>query len=240
MKIVVLAASATTINPHDGSYPLCLTEFDGVPLIQHIVRSCAVLQPAAFVFALRRDDIKRHYLDQVVELLAPHTHVVPILDGARGAACSALYCAPFIGVDEELLIVSANQLFRGDFAALIARFRDAGDDAGVLIFDSVHPRYSFVRLGPDGHVTEAAEKRPISRHATAGIFWFRRGGDFLDAAQAMIRKDAAVDGIFYIAPALNELVLRGLVIGAAAIDPTDYFPLKTERQLSHFEAAMER
>lgn len=240
MKIVVLAAGATGFNSHDGSYPLCLSEFDGVPLIQHIVASCAVLQPAAFVFALRKEDIKRHYLDQVVELLALKTHVVPVLDGAKGAACSALYCAPHIGADEELLIVSANQLFRGDFAKLIAGFRDAGDDAGVFIFDSVHPRYSFVRLGPDGHVTEAAEKRPISRHATAGIFWFRRGGDFLEAARAMIRKDAAVDGTFYIAPALNEMVLRGLTIGTAAIDPSEYFPLKTERQLSHFEAAMER
>lgn len=240
MKIVVLAAGATNFNSHDGSYPLCLTEFDGLPLIQHIVASCAVLQPAAFVFALRHDDIKRHYLDQVVELLAPQTHVVPIRDGAKGAACSALYCAAHIDADDELLIVSANQLFRGDFARLIDRFRAAGDDAGVFIFDSVHPRYSFVRVDGEAHVTEAAEKRPISRHATAGIFWFKRGGDFLAAAQAMIRKDASVDGTFYIAPALNELVLRGLRIGTAAIDPADYFPLKTERQLSHFEAAMER
>lgn len=49
-------------------------------------------------------------------------------------------------------------------------------------------------------MVEAAAQRPISREATAGVYWFRRGGDFLDGAMAMIRKDAAVDGRFYVCP----------------------------------------
>ena len=37
------------------------------------------------------------------------------------------------------------------------------------------------RATTTGSCIEAAEKRPISRLATAGTYWYRRGGDFLDA-----------------------------------------------------------
>ena len=35
-------------------------------------------------------------------------------------------------------------------------------DAGVITFESVHPRWSYVRLDSENRVTETAEKRPIS------------------------------------------------------------------------------
>ena len=53
-------------------------------------------------------------------------------------------------------------------------------DGGVIVFDSVHPRWSFVRVDKAGFVIETAEKRPISRLATAGFYYFRRGADFVD------------------------------------------------------------
>ena len=58
-------------------------------------------------------------------------------------------------------------------------------------------------------VTEVAEKKPISNIATCGIYWYRRGSDFVKYADQMIEKDIRVNGEFYIAPVYNELIKDG-------------------------------
>jgi hypothetical protein len=76
-------------------------------------------------------------------------------------------------------------------------------------------------------VVEAAEKRPISRLATAGFYYFARGRSFVRAVQQMILKDAAVEGGFYVCPAYNELLLENARIGIHPIPRSDYFSLAT-------------
>jgi dTDP-glucose pyrophosphorylase len=57
-----------------------------------------------------------------------------------------------------------------------------------------------------GAVTEVAEKNPISNIATCGIYWYRKGCDFVNAAEVMIQKNVRVNGEFYIAPVYNEFI----------------------------------
>ncbi len=45
----------------------------------------------------------------------------------------------------------------------------------MVTFESLHPRWSFVRRGGNGLVSEAAEKRVISRDAIAGFYYYRTG-----------------------------------------------------------------
>ena len=106
----------------------------------------------------------------------------------------------------------------------------------MVTFPSVHPRYSYVALDDDGLVVEAAEKHPISRHATAGFYWFRRSAEFVEAVQNMIRKDAHVDGRFFISPVFNEYVLSQKRVGIFETDSRRYQPLKSRRQISIYEA----
>jgi dTDP-glucose pyrophosphorylase len=55
-------------------------------------------------------------------------------------------------------------------------------------------------------VTEVAEKNPISNIATCGIYWYRKGKDFVKYAERMIQKNIRVNNEFYIAPVYNELI----------------------------------
>jgi dTDP-glucose pyrophosphorylase len=61
-------------------------------------------------------------------------------------------------------------------------------------------------------IVEVAEKRPISTIATVGIYYFRRGADFVAAADRMIQKDLRVNNEFYVAPTYNELIADGKTI----------------------------
>lgn len=234
-NILVLAAGSVGAENCDSGYPLCLAEFDGVSLIERIVANTKSIKQAKYAFALRGEDIGRYHLDRVVQLLAPGSNIVSVPEVTRGSACTTLLVASQINVHQEVLIVSANELVDIDFNDVIANFRARGLDAGTLSFRSIHPRYSYVRLNDAGFVVEAAQQKPITNHATAGVFWFARAGDLVEAIKNMIRKDASIRGNYYIAPAFNELVLNQARIGVLEIDTHIYHPLKNERQVYQFE-----
>lgn len=231
MKVLILAAADQPGDFEDSDYPLCLTEFDGTTLIERIARKCAELPASEWIFAMREREVRRYHLDNIVRQLVPSPRILIVRDDTRGAACTALLAAGSIDTDEELLIVSANEVVDVDLAPLVESFRVRGLDAGTIVFPSVHPRYSYVRLDPQGFVLEAAEKNPISSDAMAGIHWFARGRDFVHCAKQTIRKDAHVEGSFYVSPTFNELVLEQSLIGVHRIESRQYHPLKNRRRV---------
>lgn len=238
MNILILAAGHTNPNDQTDSYPLCLAEVDGELLIELLIQSCESVDRAKFIVALRESDIRRYHLDNVVQLLAPDTTVLRVGENTKGAACTALLAVGHIDNNEELLILNGNELVDVDFSLILNDFRARKLAAGVVTFPSVHPRYSYVRLNAENLVIEAAEKNPISRMATIGFYWFAQGKDFVRAAKGMICKDALVNDLFYICPSLNELVLEQARIGAYEIEASQYHPLKTEHQLTQYDAAV--
>ncbi len=241
MNILILAAGLSSVDTLDNSYPFCLTELDGIPLIERLIEGCqSIGEDIRFIVALREVDIQRYHLDNVVSLLAPDAKILRIRDMTKGAACTALLAAEYIDSDDELLILNGNELLDVDFPTVLGSFRQKKLDAGVVTFPSVHPRYSYVRLSSEGLVVEAAEKNPISRMATVGFYWFFHGQDFVRAAQNMIRKDASIGGLYYICPSLNEVILEQGKIGTYQINLSQFHPLKTERQLNQFEIAIEQ
>jgi hypothetical protein len=79
----------------------------------------------------------------------------------------------------------------------------------IFTFHDVHPKWSFVKTNSYGFITEIAEKNPISDIATCGIYWYRRGSDFVSAAERMIKKNIRTNNEFYIAPVYNEMIEDG-------------------------------
>ena len=238
MKVLILAAGRV---PQGGaeSYPPCLTEFNGQPLIQRLLLHCGPLRPSRLIVVFSAQQVRDHHLDRVTTLLWPGAMVLSV-DQTRGAACTALLACGHIDDDEELLIVNGNELLDTDFASIVADFRARRLDAGTAVFQSVHPRYSYVRVDAQDLVVEASEKVPVSTNATAGFYWVARGSDFVRAAKNLVRKDASVNGDFYICPSLNELVLEHRRVGIHPVDSSRYHPLKTTRQIEQFASRVER
>ncbi len=232
MQILILGAGP---DPTGDGTPVWLAEHNGKVLIERFVSACTPLH-ANLVFAVRRQDIRRFHIDSVIRLADPKAAVVSIDGETLGAPCTALLCIHLIDPADELLILNSNEFLDIDYGAAIGGFRQRQLDAGVVTFHSIHPRYSYVRLDDDDYIVEAAEKRPISRHATAGFYWFQRGADFTQAVQDMIRKDAHVEGRFFISLTFNELVLKQMRMGVHHVDAKHYRPLKSRQQVSAYEA----
>lgn len=241
MNILLLAAGQNIVDEQNEAYPLPLVEFDGTPLIQHLINACQLTmgKDVQLIIALRSSDVRYYYLDNIIHLLAPDAKILQVGNNTKGAACTALLAVPYIDNTDELLILNINELLDIDLSLPIKSFKERSLDAGVVSFNSIHPRYSYVSL-KDNLVVEAAEKRPISQYATVGYYWFKNGKDFVDATKKMIRKDASLNGLFYICPVLNELVLVHKEIGIYQIDKNLYHPIKNEKQLEQLEAFIER
>lgn len=102
----------------------------------------------------------------------------------------------------------------------------------ISVFEATEDRWSFVKVNDEGYVVEVAEKEPISKWATAGMYHFSHGCDFVSAANEMIRQNLRVNGEFYVGPLYNILVERGkkVVIDIAH----EMWCLGTPEELSYF------
>lgn len=235
----MLAAGGSKAYSDAGFYfPKNLTEIDGKPLIEHAIAGLGDLaRHTSLVVAVAAEEDLRFHTARVIRLIEPTAEVVTVGD-TSGAACTALVAIDHLPDDEALLIVNGDAVIDADLAAIIDGFEQRGLDAGVVVFEGVHPRWSYVRVDDNGLVIEASEKRPISRLATAGVYWFAQGRDFVDAAMAMIRKDASVDGRFFVCPTFNEMVLRNKRIGVHHLDRNAYHSLHDPQGIPRFEGSL--
>lgn len=234
VNVILLAAGSDQSRQKDG-YPLCLSEIKSIPLIQKIIIQTNNIPNNNLIVNFREIETNKYHLDNIVKLLNPESKVVKIPGITQGAACTALLSISEINNDDNLLIINGNEYIDIDYAKTINDFSKIKLDAGVVVFKSIHPRYSYVKLDENGYVVEASEKKPISNFATTGFYWFSKGKDFVNAAMGCIRKDARVNDMFYICPTFNEMVLNHKKIGIRMIDEKLYHPIKSERQLENFE-----
>jgi dTDP-glucose pyrophosphorylase len=239
--LILMSGSSAAFKDAGYAYPKNLTEVGGVPLVQRVLDHLRPLQGlgARFICVLRHDENRQHHTGAVISLVEPAAVLVELHGDTSGAACSALLAVEHINNDQPLVIVNGDQLLPDtDLPAVVRDFQSRGLDGGLVVFEDIHPRWSFVKCDDQGRVIETAEKRPISKLATAGFYWFAKGSDFVLAATEMIKKDAQVNGLFYICPAYNELILRQRKLGVHLIPRRAYRSLATPTDVHAYEAQL--
>ncbi len=240
MNVLLLIGGPHRLGNLDGDFPASLVEIDGKPLIELILDKIrAIPQVEKLIVCIKSELVRKFHLNEVIQILWPGTEIITIERETQGAVCTALLAIEKIDNEKPLLILGSDEILDQDYSTIIERFEQSQFDAGVVVFQSVHPRYSFVRLDENGLVVEAAEKRPISRNATATFYYYRNGHEFVESAKQTIRKGASVNGVYFLCPVLNELVLQNLMIGTFSIPSKSYHALKSSKQLTDFERSFE-
>jgi len=231
-----LAGKSTFFDLPQYRFPKPLIEIAGKPMIQLAVDNFDTIEDEKyFIFVIDKGDCAKYHLDDVLRLLSDsHIEIIELDGQTRGATCSALMAIDHINNDTPLIISNADQIFDDDLNKVIRHFRKGDADAGVICFESVHPRWSYVRLDENGFVVETAEKRPLSKHAIAGFYYFKKGKDFVEAAMHSIYKDARVDDKFYTAPVLNELVLDNKKILIFQVDNAKYHTFYSPQKIADY------
>jgi NDP-sugar pyrophosphorylase family protein len=236
--LIPLAGKNQFFPEAEYPFPKPLIEFNGKTMIEHIIDNFSSIQKdKQFIFIVNSEDCKKYHLDNVLNILTGHTCKIIKLDNeTKGAACSAMMAVEYIDNDTPLIISNTDQLFDTNLQDVFSTFENS--DAGVITFESIHPRWSYVRLDAGNRVTEIAEKRPISKSAIAGFYYFKKGGDFINSSSKMIQKDANVNGLYYISPSLNEMVLENKTITIFQIENNKYHTFYTPQKIKEYERLM--
>ena len=242
-NIVVPMAGNDYLVDGPQAYPKQLVEINQKPLIELVLEPLKRLPfPKRFIFIVNESHCREFALDNVLKLAvadAGDSEMISLKNTTQGAACSVLLAIEHINNDNPLIIMNSDNVIEGDQAEIIENFRQRQLDVAVICFDSIHPRWSSVLLDENGSILEAAEKRPISRNAIAGFYYFRRGSAFVEAAMSMIRKGAvASDGQYYIAPCINELIIQGAATGIYSIPKEHYHNFQSVDQIHEYSARM--
>lgn len=238
MNIVVPMAGDDALFEKEGyGYPKNFIEIVRKPLFQHVYSNLASITDAKFIFIVKREEVVNYHLDKALRLLEPNSDIVLLEDKTGGAACSVMLAAKYIDNNQPLIIANGDQMICDDLQKIVNKFQASGADGGIITFESVHPRWSYVRVDKDGFVVETAEKQPISKFATAGFYYFKQGRYFVDSAKRMIKKDASVNGRYFVSPAYNEMILQQKKVITHLIRAENYFSLSTPKGLMEYSEA---
>ena len=238
--LMPLSGGSRFFDSEEYFYPKMLIEIQGKPMVQHAIENLQTLhKDLNFIFVVKRSDCTKFHLDDTLRLLANSDCKIIMLDHeTKGAACSALMAIDEINSDHPLIISNFDQIIDSDLAALYSDLEASNADAGCLVFDTTHPRWSFVLLDDGGFVVETAEKRPLSRNAIAGFYYYKHGKDFVGAAQSMIRKLCSNSETFFVSPTFNELILKNKKIKALRIPNEKYHSFYTPQKIEEYEKSL--
>lgn len=200
--LIPMAGAGSRFAKVGYKLPKPLIEVNGKPMIQHVVDNLGI--NANFIFIVQKSLYESHNLGTILPLIAPECTVVQTFGLTEGAACTTLLAKEFIDNDKHLLIANCDQMVEWDCCDFMYSMLCDNADGGILTFKDNDPKWSYARLGPDGYVCEVAEKKVISEDATVGIYYWKRGSDYVRLAEQMIEKNIRVNNEFYVCPVYNE------------------------------------
>lgn len=160
----------------------------------------------------------------------------------EGQASTCLMAKDDINNDEELLIGPCDCGINID----INKFNELKKTCDCIVFtftgnDSVEENpnaYGWMETDDDGNITfasvkKAISKTPISDPAVTAVFWFKRGKDFVKAAENMIAENKRINNEFYVDEVVNFILKLNLK--AKIFNVEKYFCWGTPKDYEDYE-----
>lgn len=190
--------------------PKPLIDVMGRPMYAWATESLPLNQSTRLIFILLASQPELPDLQRDIEhrYAAYQPIILTVPELTAGQAVTVLRAKEFINEDEPLLIHNADTAFDVDPVWVEQTWLESLDGA-LLVFPSNENRWSFSRENLQGLVEEVREKKVISPWATTGTYWFRRGSDFVRAAETRLKSSQKEASEFYVGPLYNDMIAAG-------------------------------
>jgi HAD superfamily hydrolase (TIGR01509 family) len=205
--LIPMAGAGSRFQKAGYTFPKPLIEVNGKPMIQLVVENLNI--DARHIFVVQKEHYDKYNLKHLLRLISPDCEIVQVDGMTEGAACTTLLAKEFINNDEPLIFANSDQFLDWDSNEFMYSMEADEIDGGMLTFTATHPKWSFAKLNEDGLVTKVAEKKPISDIATAGIYYWKHGKDYVKYAEDMIEKNIRFNNEFYVCPVFNQAIEDG-------------------------------
>ncbi len=204
-----MAGEGSRFAKEGYTFPKPLIDVEGKPMIQVVVENLDF--DATYIFLVRKEHLQKYSgLKTTLDRITNGKFEIVEVDAlTEGAACTTLLAKHLIDNDEELLIANSDQVIKYSSENFKLMKSLTSADGIIFTFNALHPKWSFVKVNSRGIITELQEKNPISNIATCGIYWYKKGSDYVKYTEQMISKNIRVNNEFYVAPVYNEYIADG-------------------------------
>ncbi len=230
--IIPMAGAGSRFAQAGYSFPKPLIDVKGKPMIQVVAEMLNI--EANYVYVVQKEHRAKYNLDTLLNLITPGCKIVETEGVTEGAACTALLAKEHIDTDAPLLFANSDQHIVWNSTEFFYKMNETDVDGGILCFKGTHPKWSFAKVDENNKVVEVAEKNPISDNATVGMYYWKRGSDFVKYAEQMIEKDIRVNNEFYVCPVYNEAIQDDKHISCFMIEKDDMWGLGTPEELTYY------
>ncbi len=240
-NLVPMAGSGKRFSEVGYKEPKPLISVSGKPMVVQSVNSAPSSERQIFVCL--KEHLDKYPLKDVLQKEFPKSEVLSLSHLTEGQACTCLEAKEELDMDRPLLITPCDSSVVSDIRRLKTLFDNPGVDAMIWTFRK-HPSsarkpemYGWVRH-ENNKAIGVSVKIPISQnpfedHAIVGLFWFRRAGDFVRAANQLIEKNRRVNNEFYVDSVMGELIELGKNVQVFEVD--HYICWGTPNDLKAFE-----
>lgn len=219
----------------ESFFPKPIVDVAGEPMMERAVKNFDSLPDKRFIFVFGRNDCSEFHLDDSARLLAGKgTEVLVLENETAGAICTCLMAVEKLNLQSPLFIANCDQVIDVNYQEVVNYFSKNEAEAGVITFDSIHPRWSYAKI-KEGIVVETAEKRPLSKNAIAGCYYYAKAIDFITAAESVVLKGNSYKGKYYISSTINELVLMGKKVSSYNICSKHYHSFYSHGKIKEYE-----
>lgn len=214
--LIPMAGEGSRFKNAGYTFPKPMIEVNGKPMIQLVVENLGF--DANYIYIVRKEHYDNYNLKNFLNLITPNCKIITVDHLTEGAACTTLLAKEFINNDDPLIIANSDQYIEWNPIDFYYKMIETKSDGGILTFKSTHPKWSYVKINENGNVIELQEKNPISNQATVGIYYYKKGSEYVKYAEQMINKNLRVNNEFYVAPVYNEYILDNKKIKTYDVD----------------------
>ncbi len=226
--LIPMAGAGSRFQEQGYELPKPLIDVCGKPMIERVIESLSSNKvDTNFIFVAQQEHLDLGLRDY----LQDKGSIITINKMTEGAACTTLLAEELIDNDVELVIANCDQYLQWSFYDFITYSRLY--DGCLVTFNSTNPHHSYVKV-KKSLVTEVAEKIVISDKASAGIYYFKKGSEYVKSTNQMIKKDIRTNNEFYICPVYNELLGDSKKVSTYECDVHNKHMLGTPEELRIF------
>lgn len=230
MQILIpMSGAGSRFSAAGYDTPKPFIKFHGKTMIENVLENLGSTNDFTLVVQRQHYESFKHVFDQMTYKVKS-LQVCFVDKLTRGAAESCLIAKSGINHDLPLMIANCDQMMTWNETEFKSWFFDSGLDGAIMTFDSQSNKNSYAEVNENGLVTRTVEKQVISKHATNGIYVWKKAGDFFTAAQEMIDKNVTCNNEFYVCPVYNFNIAKNQKIGIYHID--GHWPIGTPQDLT--------
>jgi UDP-N-acetylglucosamine diphosphorylase / glucose-1-phosphate thymidylyltransferase / UDP-N-acetylgalactosamine diphosphorylase / glucosamine-1-phosphate N-acetyltransferase / galactosamine-1-phosphate N-acetyltransferase len=238
--VIPMAGAGSRFSDAGFKKPKPFIDVLAKPMIVHILENLSYID-AQYILIAREEHMEKEA--DVVKMIEGEYNVIfhPISHLTEGAACTVLHARKYINNKDPMIIANSDQIVDINFHEFVDDCFTRNLDGSIMTFKDPekNTKWSFARIDTHGIVEEVREKVPISDLATVGIYMYKHGSDFVDAAIDMIVKIDRVNNEFYVCPVYNYAISNNKEIGVYDIPFKTMHGLGTPEDLTLYIKEME-